>query len=360
MTTEIAVSNRLGIALATDSAVTISGNGHVKVFDTADKLFELSTDFPVAVMINGNMDCIGIPWEILVKDFRASQGRTPRDTIQKWADDFFRYVEEHTLISENVVGRFIDQIILSEIDFAQTTIARIVQQEIFESARRNRRPNSSIEKLIGDYLDERAKELEFMPIADSLSGFTIDQFLNEYGARIEALCEQRFKGRQLTSDELPKMKHIVAEALRRILYTDTMTGIVVAGFGSSETFPSVTSVEVDGRVLGKMKLSKAETASIATSPDGGQITSFAQTDVIQRLLGGADPRFVELTADFIEQVVRRVAGTIDQALRGRKLSRKEDLRRATLVNEIASTIRDEYEVETANRFESNFRVNSIE
>ena len=40
MTTEIAVLNRLGIALAADSAVTISGGGTTKVFESADKLFE--------------------------------------------------------------------------------------------------------------------------------------------------------------------------------------------------------------------------------------------------------------------------------------------------------------------------------
>lgn len=43
MTTEIAVVNRLGVALATDSAVTISGGGKSKVFDTGDKLFELGS-----------------------------------------------------------------------------------------------------------------------------------------------------------------------------------------------------------------------------------------------------------------------------------------------------------------------------
>jgi hypothetical protein len=74
MTTEIAVLNRLGVALATDSAVTISGGGTKKVFDSADKLFELSCIHRVAIMVNGNMDCFGVPWEIIVKDFRDNHG----------------------------------------------------------------------------------------------------------------------------------------------------------------------------------------------------------------------------------------------------------------------------------------------
>ena len=73
MTTEIAVVNRLGVALATDSAVTISGDGRTKVFDTGDKLFELCDHAPIGVMINGNMDFLGVPWEIIIKDFQPSE-----------------------------------------------------------------------------------------------------------------------------------------------------------------------------------------------------------------------------------------------------------------------------------------------
>ena len=46
MTCEVAVMNNRGIALATDSAVTLDeGN---KVYHTADKLFSLSPAVPVA------------------------------------------------------------------------------------------------------------------------------------------------------------------------------------------------------------------------------------------------------------------------------------------------------------------------
>jgi hypothetical protein len=100
MTTEIAVFNRLGLSLATDSAVTITSGGRVKVFNTADKLFELSTRHPVAIMFNGNMDCLGVPWEILVKDFRSSEGDQAPPTVAVWARDFLAYVESHGLISE--------------------------------------------------------------------------------------------------------------------------------------------------------------------------------------------------------------------------------------------------------------------
>ena len=44
MTAEVAILNKSAVALAADSAVTISaGTKQEKIFDTADKLFELET-----------------------------------------------------------------------------------------------------------------------------------------------------------------------------------------------------------------------------------------------------------------------------------------------------------------------------
>jgi len=47
MTAEIAILNKSAVALAADSAVTIAvGSKEEKIFDTADKLFELSDRDP--------------------------------------------------------------------------------------------------------------------------------------------------------------------------------------------------------------------------------------------------------------------------------------------------------------------------
>lgn len=72
MTAEVAILNKTAVALAADSAVTISqGNDQQKVYDSADKLFELSCKDPIAVMVNGDMNFAGIPVGVLVKDYRS-------------------------------------------------------------------------------------------------------------------------------------------------------------------------------------------------------------------------------------------------------------------------------------------------
>ena len=71
MTAEIIVVNKNAIAMAADSAVTV-GNpfGTPKIYNTVNKLFNLSKDALVAIMVYGNAEFLGLPWEIIVKSYR--------------------------------------------------------------------------------------------------------------------------------------------------------------------------------------------------------------------------------------------------------------------------------------------------
>ena len=71
MTTEIAILNRSAVALAADSAVSVSGPGGLKVYDGVNKLFELVRGRPVGVMIYNAAELSFRPWETIIKTYRA-------------------------------------------------------------------------------------------------------------------------------------------------------------------------------------------------------------------------------------------------------------------------------------------------
>ncbi len=70
MTAEVAVINKSAVALAVDSARTITSlyreNRHPeKIFNTANKLFALSKYAPVGIMVYNASNLGGVPWETL-------------------------------------------------------------------------------------------------------------------------------------------------------------------------------------------------------------------------------------------------------------------------------------------------------
>jgi hypothetical protein len=72
MTAEIAILNRRAIAFAADSAVTISdGSNHPKIYNTAEKLFELSRETPIGLLLYNGMELVGVPLDVLIRRFRS-------------------------------------------------------------------------------------------------------------------------------------------------------------------------------------------------------------------------------------------------------------------------------------------------
>lgn len=359
MTTEIAVSNQLGIALATDSAVTITGGGQTKVFQTADKLFELSAVYPVAVMINGNMDCLGTPWEILIKDFRANEGTKPRGGIEKWARDFLAYIEVHDKGAEDVAGGYIERAILSEIRRVQRLIMLVIEDFVFEAWRTSSEPILSkkdldVRRVLAAAIQVRRKELDAAPVAASLVDVNRDGLLEQYKERIHALLDQEFTGQALGDDEKSLLVGLVIDSLLKSGQSDGTTGIVIAGYGADDVFPAVFSVEVNGRVAGKLKIIKESFTSIANCADGGMVTYFAQVDVIERVLSGVDARFINRTAEFIDQTVSDAVEKTYASLGTKKVSKKLAAERSTKAKEVGKSARDAFVTDAAKRISESF------
>lgn len=97
MTAEVAVLNKSAVALATDSAVTISnGSQTLKIFESADKLFELTTKQPLGIMIYNGMQFLGVPLETIIKGFRAHAPdfESTRDAANAFLDHLNDYVRQ--------------------------------------------------------------------------------------------------------------------------------------------------------------------------------------------------------------------------------------------------------------------------
>lgn len=95
MTSEVIIKNKSGIVLAADSAVTISqGSIQQKVYNTANKLFSLSKEYPVGILVYNNAAINEIPVEIIIKEFRAQHGKNNYATISKCSEAFKSFVED--------------------------------------------------------------------------------------------------------------------------------------------------------------------------------------------------------------------------------------------------------------------------
>lgn len=284
MTAEIAVMNKWAVALAADSKVTISGMRAAKAYDTVNKLFTLSKVHPVGIMIFGNAEFMDYPWETIIKLYREQKGRDNEDYVVDWGDDFLAFLAKFGHVDDNHKTRNIKNICsawLSEF-VGQAAAAAPIQgisvgsseyiyliTEMFKSQTRLFLETDRWATL----KDQRAIAKKFGKVIVAV----IKDFLGSFGSEELDVAAVQF----------------LLVALFHSKYSPQSSGLVVAGFGDKEYFPTVAEYETDGYIGNNVKVSKRDVSDISRTMSSC-IRAFAQGDMVERFMNGFDSDFMSV------------------------------------------------------------------
>ena len=281
MTAEVALLNKQAVALAADSKASFGSGMNIKTYDSVDKLFNLSREHPVGVMIYGNAEFMRVPWEVIIKEFRERHGATEHATIDDWGDAFFDFA-----------GQFHD-FSMRDSELAVFTKTASFLRAIEASALVNR----SLEPLITD--------VETRRVHPALNDLSEGEFLKNFPdlmERYETLLHSRI-GDRMNSDikrQLPRLLHRLAIA---DIETVARSGLVVAGFGREETFPALINLETDGVIAGRLAVSPRSESRI-TVDHPADVLPFAVRNVMISMVHGVDPSFLDYSLTVFRDLIR--------------------------------------------------------
>lgn len=277
MTAEIAVLNKGAIALAADSTMTVTGTG--KSYPV-NKLFALSRRHPVGAMVYSNSEFMGVPWETLLKMYRRQLSLAGQPTIRAYADDFLRYIGESAACTEE----------------AEATNLRRLATELFRGVRsRVARSLETGSMTNGDDANVRTVVAEMLGAlntrdhAESLAEVDCADFVRRHRDSLEMIAHQCFHPLVLGE----QTKDLIIDLLEAFVRSDALSrgcsGVVIAGFGETEFFPSLVQVEVDGMIDGALKVVQGQDYDIARDGLQAAIAPFAQREMVIRFMEGVDP-----------------------------------------------------------------------
>lgn len=348
MTTEIAVINRLGVALAADSAVTIPGYGADKVFHTGDKLFELSERYPVALMVNGSMDFLGVPWELIAKEFRCSMPEGAATIkIADWMERFLAFIATHQAVKADDVRRWQEGLIDEEL----VALTQTVRERLEEVAAKDGEQNlqSVLRSLYTEAMTIEIDALLKETHLDSLKQMSEDDILPTIRSLVVELETQHLPF-EADQEQKGLLCRLIALRLLKDIDRVTSTGLIICGFGGTDLFPSLYAVDIDGYIAGSLRYRMSHNVTISRGDDTGNAISFAQTDVVDRLLKGSDNRFVDRAKSFIRE---NVSGSIERNFTRLKLKIVKDDGTEIPPSEMGGLLGDFI----ASQFESKFAAN---
>lgn len=294
MTAEIAILNKNGVALAADSKVTIGSGSSGKTFDTVNKVFTISKVHPVGVMIFGNAEFMRYPWETIVKIYRSGKKSDSHNTISEWGEDFVNHISSFGDISDDERKINMEAVVFSALGEMRRAI------QIKARLQKVATGSSEFISLAKEHISSSSDELNDEQYFDVSY---MNKFKTNYSSSVDGIVDDLI-GKLTGGDS--DIKATATEYIYKLVsgssFSPASSGIVIAGFGDKELFPSIAHYETDGYLGSKNKIRRADLESI-TRANPSCVMPFAQHEMVERFMEGVDPIYFQYLTNGIEKIM---------------------------------------------------------
>ena len=285
MTSEVLILNKLGVVLGADSAVTTSGGSHPRYSKSATKIFELASNGAVAATIFGGALVDLVPWELAIKLFRAHLGNASFARVSEYGSALIQFLSgNNQLFPETLRNQWIE----GQFDEALKVLLQEVRREAPAVLDENL-PVADRHAQWAQQANRIRTLLHGQGVHASLSQAPLTNILADltaWTARAQAQIDLLPSLGGVSAIELAELGHLV-----RYTRPDSIlgsTGVVVAGYGSSEIFPAYQQLVVQGHI-GDELCCKVEKTFEVTHHGIAMIQPFARTSMIQTFTDGFSP-----------------------------------------------------------------------
>lgn len=310
MTSEICVMNRHSLVLAADSAATVSrwenGKKEERYFKGSNKIFQLSNSEPVGIMIYDSADLQRIPWEIIVKTFRSELASKSFRSVREYGLQFLSFIECHRGLFPSA---YLDELLVENVDQIMIRFLNMINDD--DAVKAASADASAVIEAKKATLDNYLAVTRTFPLVAPLTEEDLAAAKAKHLPRLEAEAETDLG---LFSDSAPLDKislvDLGLEALfRRPGIFLSQTGIVIAGYGTDDFFPSHVEFSCLGFVGERLCATEKGDHAI-TQRDSGFFKAFATTAMADTFTMGFGPDVLNLVRSHLHDVLKDFAAKL--------------------------------------------------
>jgi hypothetical protein len=311
MTAEIAIMNKGAIALAADSAVSVERPGGPKIYNSVNKLFMLSQYHPVGIMVYGVAEFIGVPWETIIKVYRQKLGMKVFSKVDDYAADFLAFLTPSSgLFSKEGDERYVRGAIAGFLHGIRKQI------DDKTSTKLNASGEVTEEEVLAFATEAIGRVWAALKAAKTLrcfKGASRQALIEKYRNMIQEVRQEVFQKLPLPTFLERRLVEAAVGFFVKDRYPVQGSGVVVAGFGNEEHYPSIVHMNVDGFFGGRLRYSREETATI-TDTNSASIMAFAQKEMVHTFMEGIDPLYKRLLDRALGELFRSLPSEIVKAV----------------------------------------------
>ena len=282
MTSEVLILNKRAVIVAADSAITSSGGEHPRYSKSATKVFDLAASGTVAAAFFGNALIDGVPWDVAIKLFRRQLGTASFDRVSDYMSALTTYLSgNESLFPADLrqpwVESQFDNAVLEIIKWAHGIDAQIAETALPLADRQGRWASVAA---------EISQKLDGFGIAGSLSAVTLAAVTadrSKWVPRVEQQLAAVAKLEAINAQELAELGHKLRYTRPDMLLAEA--GLVIAGYGDADIFPSYRQIAVYGHVGDELCFVETSRGDISHGVPS-MIQPLAQTSMIDTFTDG--------------------------------------------------------------------------
>lgn len=315
MTAEVAILNKVGVALAADSIVTIKSADGKKTYNTANKLFTLSKYEPVGILLYGATELNTIPWEILIKEYRRYLGSRHFPKLENYVNSFLKFLREKSRIGKEEKDY--------NVKFLSGAFAQLIRHRFVKSCDNseldcNDLKDKNVSTLLDEVLNKLNEQFDKSGQAKSLKRTSKKAFRKAYQKTISQTILEVFRGFGLSAGQKRKIYNCVFRGLFSNHEGPLSSGIAVAGYGRDEYFPKLIRIETDGFVGNSLKITLKKDAGIHNIGNRATIVPLAQRDIVDLLMQGVHQEYQEWLDATISELINGIPVIVEDHFSGSK------------------------------------------
>ncbi len=283
-----------------------------KIFTSANKIFALSKYHPVGIMIYDNALFMGVPWEIIIKQYRKELGENGFAKLEDYAQNFIEFLKTSDSLfpKEHQKRHFLGDIH----QYFIWVVGRVKEQIKLVFKEKGEINGEEIEEIVSKLISE---EYELWRTADTNKQMPEGQaalLVKKYQEGIRTAIKEVFEELPLGDQESKKLEEIAGWTFVKFpnhIRKQGISGLVFAGYGEEDVFPVMQVFEVEYVLEGQLRYRETTYKRITLEdPSQSTIGHFAQSEVAVSFLRGIDPLYQQNIDMLLTEIIEKYPSTI--------------------------------------------------
>jgi hypothetical protein len=244
---------------------------------------------------------MGIEWETIIKNYRDFLGAKSFDTLSEYAGDFINYLSKFPYFTDEQMKDYLKSVCFDVFSYVLSWFLGDLHKEFDGKENIDMSQIDTVFNTALKNIKEKMKKIDDEKQIKADAAY-IDSNMESINKMISIV----FENYQISKKQTAELVGILKTNFQKCGWIDNYTGIVIAGYGEREIFPTTHDFLVSGK-LGNSLIYFGENIDKIGGGHTASINPYSQTEMVHQFAKGIDPDFAELITEKFDTILHSLS-----------------------------------------------------